>query len=83
VIEPEWTDAERAWLLALGEYRRLLCPCGCGYPAEVSQAPENEDRFFVDAPTRCFARTEIDRKAAQYSDAQQSGALLFRATLPD
>lgn len=83
VAEAEWTDAERAWMLAIAEYRRLLCPCGCGYLAEVSQAPGNEGRFFVDLPTRCLARTEIDRKAAAYADAAQSGALLFRAELPD
>lgn len=46
-------------MLALDRYESSLCPCGCGFPAEVSQDPENEDRFRAALPIRCHARTAL------------------------
>lgn len=66
--EVEWDDTERAWMLALEEYRRdVLCPCGCGFPTEISQAPETEFQVRVPAPTRCHVRTALveEQKAAE------------------
>jgi hypothetical protein len=68
-------------MVALGEYRNLLCPCGCGQLAEVSQAEENEDRFKVETP-RCHARTAILRAAERKKDQPHPDALLYRAYLP-
>ena len=40
-------------------YEDSLCACGCGFPSAVSQAPENEDRFRVELPIRCHARSAL------------------------
>lgn len=66
--EVEWDDTERAWMLALEEYRSdLLCECGCGFPKKISQAPETEFSVEVPPPTRCHIRTALaaDQKAAE------------------
>jgi hypothetical protein len=65
-------------MLALDEYRRMLCPCGCGHLVEVSQAPENEGRFDVHM-ARCHARTAIAIEANR--KAEHSEALMYRAEL--
>jgi len=77
--EPEWTDDERAWLLALADYRRLLCPCGCGHLAEESLNPANDGRFRVGPPTRCHARTATVQAAKGYEESAAPAALLFSA----
>jgi hypothetical protein len=79
--EPEWTDEQREWLLALADYRRLLCPCGCGHLAEESLKPENEGRFRVGPPVRCQARTATLLATKAYEESPTPGALLFAAEL--
>lgn len=72
VESPEWTDDDRALLLALDAYESTLCPGGCGQPRELAWHSHMEG--FYD-PTRwichactareglevAFAVTEVDR----------------------
>jgi hypothetical protein len=64
----------------LADYRRLLCPCGCGQLAEVSQAAENEFAFDVHL-VRCHARTAISKESTRRQDVEAPDALMFRAEL--
>ena len=79
VREPEWTDQDRAWMLALIGHRDGLCPCGCGLPADQTLAHESDGRrFAVPAPTRCRARTALSIAQEQHKDTPQPEALLWR-----
>lgn len=76
--ESEWSEQDRAWLLALAGYRASLCPCGCGLPAEQTLAHEDDGRrFVVSPPARCRARTALAQKQAEYQDSPQPEALLW------
>ena len=76
--EPEWDETEREWMLALDDYRRnVLCPCGCGYPRELSQSPDVEFKLEVPAPTRCHVRTALAR-AQRDSERKFPEALLWK-----
>ncbi|MFC3504802.1 hypothetical protein ACFOOK_28075 [Micromonospora krabiensis] len=78
VREPEWSEQDRAWMAALVGYRASLCPCGCGHPAEQTQAHESDGRtFVVPPPVRCRARTALVQAQAQYEDTPQPEALLW------
>ncbi len=83
VVEPEWDDDERGWMLALGALRKDTCP-GCGHPLTESTDPVNEGRYRVDPPTRCHACTALQ---TAYADAEKKKhrhpqALRFGAHLP-
>lgn len=67
--------------MALDRYEDGLCPCGCGYPAEVSQDPENEDRFRAGLPIRCHARTAlvVAQKAQEGTEVPAPEALLWES----
>lgn len=82
--EVEWDDVERDWMLSLQHWREtFLCPCGCGYPAEVAQDPMTEFRARVEAPTRCHVRTAMIRAQRDAQDAgiQVPEALMWRVNL--
>lgn len=80
--EAEWDDTERAWMLALEEYRReVLCPCGCGFPREVAQSPETEFAVMVPAPTRCHIRTALVEAQKGAVDRPHPEGLLWGAEL--
>jgi len=80
--EPEWDDAERAWMLALEQYRReVLCPCGCGYPAEISQDPATEFAIRVPPPTRCHIRTALAQEQKDSEDRPTPEGLLWGVEL--
>lgn len=85
--EAEWDDTERQWMLGLEEYRsQVLCPCGCGYPAEVSQDPMAEFRSTVGPPVRCHVRTALERAQTQYRESNPKalmGGLLWSAEVRD
>ncbi|MFG3639080.1 hypothetical protein ACGF3C_02250 [Micromonospora sp. NPDC047762] len=79
VREPEWSDADRAWMAALAGYRNRPCACGCGHPAEETTAHESDGRqYVVPPPTRCRARTALAQAQAHYQDTPQPEALLWR-----
>lgn len=81
--EPEWDDVERDWMLALEDYRRnVLCPCGCGYPAEVSQDPMTEFRAYA-GPVRCHVRTALVRAQKDQQGVPHPEGRLWVAKLRD
>lgn len=65
VPEPEWDAEQRAWMLALSEYRAGLCPGGCGYQMAETRGDANEDKYTVPPPARCHA---CDALAAAQED---------------
>jgi hypothetical protein len=78
VREPEWSDADRAWMTALAAYRATRCP-NCGGDRRECTAHESDGRtFVVPDPVRCRALTALAIKQAQYQDASQPEALLWR-----
>lgn len=55
----EWTDEDRALMLALEVYRSTLCP-GCHHPKATAWHPDNEGWFDPEddeQPTTCWACT--------------------------
>lgn len=80
--EPEWDETERAWMLALEQFRReVLCPCGCGFPKDVSQAPETEFAVSVPPPTRCHVRSALVEAQKDAKDRPTPEALLWGVRL--
>lgn len=80
--EPEWDEQEQAWALALASYEEdETCPV-CGGPKAICQAPENDGRFQVPPPTRCFVATAIaDAREPYGKNAKHPQALMFGAYL--
>lgn len=67
-------------MLALEEYRNeVLCPCGCGFPREISQAPGTEFAVTVPPPTRCHVRTALVEAQKDAKDRPHPEALLWGA----
>ena len=56
--EVEWDETERAWMLALFEYRESLCTV-CGWPREICRAQDAEHKVepFVE---RCWVASRIE-----------------------
>lgn len=83
--EPEWDDIEVGWMLALQDWRDSLCPCGCGWPADVAQDPMTEFRVRVEDPTRCHVRSALAKAQREYASGEGSRpeGLLWRAVMPD
>lgn len=66
--EPEWDDTERAWMIALEQYRaNELCPL-CGRPKSICQDPEAEFAVTVPPPTRCHITTAQRRAQQSYME---------------
>lgn len=57
--EPEWTEQDTAEILALVEYRAMLCPCGCGFLTEETTSHEAGGPQFEAHRTLCRARREL------------------------
>lgn len=77
--EPEWTEQDRAEVLALALYRAEYCPCGCGQRYEDTTSPEETGPQFVATRVVCRARLALleAQKAAQTEDVI-GGARLWR-----
>lgn len=56
IREPEWTEQDRAEVLALALYRASLCPCGCGFPLSDTTSHEEDGPQFSATRTVCRAR---------------------------
>jgi len=76
--EPEWSEEDAAWMLALAAYRRGLCPL-CGRPLEECTAQDADGAYTVPPPTRCHATTALMVAQERYRDTPQAGALLWVA----
>lgn len=59
VESPEWTDDDRALLLALAAYEATLCPGGCEQPREVAWHSHMEG-FYESTKWICHACTARD-----------------------
>jgi hypothetical protein len=58
--ESEWTEQDRAELLALALYRAQLCPCGCGYRADDTTSDEATSGItFTASRVTCRARLAL------------------------
>lgn len=73
--EPEWTEQDRAEILALAHYRDSLCPL-CGLELSVCTSHEDDGPEFTVRRRRCRA---TDTKLAQQGEAQtdRPGAVLW------
>ncbi|GAB2951861.1 hypothetical protein GCM10027280_45310 [Micromonospora polyrhachis] len=75
--EPEWSDDDRAWMLALAYYRDTRCPL-CGGDIRDCTAPEDDVVVTVPPPRRCLATDELRLATDQHKDKPGAGALLWR-----
>lgn len=66
--EPEWTEEDRAWAIALGELHADTCQ-GCGQPLSESTSPDAEGGYDVPAPTRCHSCTVLHKHQDKYAEA--------------
>lgn len=57
--EPEWTEEDRAEILALRLFRAQYCPCGCGQKYADTTSPEETGPQFVVERTVCRARLAL------------------------
>ncbi|TDB82941.1 hypothetical protein E1091_18545 [Micromonospora fluostatini] len=77
--EPEWTEQDRAEVLALALYRRELCPCGCGHRYADTTSPEATGPRFAAERVVCRARLALmeAQQAAETSDPAIAGSRLW------
>lgn len=68
--EPEWTDQDRAEILALAEYRDSLCDC-CGLPKAMVWVHERDAPKFVVSKFPCQARKVLNISQAAYFGKDQ------------
>jgi hypothetical protein len=84
--EPEFTDQDRAELLALAHYRGSLCPNGCGQPLEESTAHYEVGPEYDATKTTCracAALAEARRGAAEADGgkADRSASRIWRISV--
>ncbi|MEU4782840.1 hypothetical protein [Micromonospora sp. NPDC023633] len=79
--EPEWTEQDRAEILALGLYRSWLCPLHGGLLEDCTAPEESGPQFEVTRST-CRAQMALieSRRAADdgKTPSPYAGARLFR-----
>lgn len=73
--EAEWTDEERANVLALIDYEGQCCP-GCGGYLPETTSAEHEGQYTTEPPMRCHACTAIHIKQHAFREQNQSAALV-------
>lgn len=87
--EPEWTNAERAWMLALGFYEATLCR-KCGTPldesTDVANHPDLHDapyQYVAEAPTQCLCCLVLQRSERKWADAapDEAASMIHTAVL--
>lgn len=76
VTEPEWTEEDQAWAIALLQLEADTCP-GCGQPLSQSTLPAAEGEYEVPAPTRCHCCTTLHVHQERYAEAKPG--LMFEA----
>ena len=67
--DPEWTEEDRAWAIALLEVEADTCS-GCGQPLSETTRAEAEGGYEVPPPTRCHACTALHTHQERYADAK-------------
>ncbi len=66
-VEAEWDETQRAWMLALDQYEKSLCP-GCKGDVHETFDPENDGAWIAE-PWRCHRCTAIDVGADAYVES--------------
>lgn len=79
VIDPDWTDEDRALAIAFDRWDAGRCP-GCRGRVEETTDPGHEDGYVVDV-VRCHACTAIAVEAPGYQKNPHPSALMFSARL--
>lgn len=68
--EPEWSEEDRARVLAFVEWERGFCPCGCGIRIEDAYNP---DQAFMVHDAKCRARVALEKvKRADKAKAEKA-----------
>lgn len=67
-------------MLALGQWRKRICP-GCGGDLAETTAPENEDRYVPELPLQCARCVGFARAAEPYQDQQHPHTFLHQVRL--
>lgn len=75
--DPEWTEQDRAWVLALTYWRDTRCPL-CGGDIQDCTAPDEDLVVNVPPPRRCKATDALLDKQKQYESSPKPRALLWR-----
>jgi hypothetical protein len=75
--EPEWTEQDRAEVLALDEYRAMFCPCGCGFLASDTTSPWQTGPEFDATHTTCRAQAALAEARAAAADRKQDDRAWF------
>lgn len=76
--EPEWTEQDRAEVLALALFRAELCPCGCGQRYVDTTSPEETGPQFTASRVVCRARLALlEAQKAAATDDIIGGARLW------
>jgi hypothetical protein len=80
--EPEWTDQDRAEVLALAVHRGQLCPGGCGQLLADGTSHYETGPEFVVTSTVCRACVERDMEIQIKADRKDpyAGARLWQIT---
>lgn len=77
--EPEWTEQDRAEILALAEYRRRLCPLHGGPLTECTSHEDTGPQFVV-GKKRCRAQDAVLTAQAGLKNTPHPNALLWSVT---
>ena len=81
--ESEWTEQDRAEIFALSYYRSMiLCPCGCGFPAEFTLASEKDGPLpatFDASRVVCWARLARAQAMANADDPDKPPPITAQA----
>ncbi len=79
--EPEWTDEDRSWALALIQHEDDTCH-GCGQPLSESTAIDSKGlpvhKYVTDDPDTCWSCVTLSGQVEDYSEHSLRGALKFR-----
>jgi hypothetical protein len=73
---PEWTDEDRALVLAFLAWESELCP-GCRQPLSDTTRPEAENLYLPEKPTRCHYCTAISQAASIHRTDYHPSAVLY------
>lgn len=83
VTEQEWTDQERAWMLALHHYEMTLCR-RCHTPLAESTDPDNDPdnmqashHYQVDGPDECHSCKVLIRAEKEWQTKRPDDAAAF------
>jgi hypothetical protein len=82
VAEPEWTEQDRAEILALGMWRAQQCPLHGGPLAECTSHEDDGPQFRV-SKRRCRAHDEVLLAQDGLQNTVRPGALLWTVTRVD